>query len=240
MIDTNTRLITSGCSNTKHCWNTWADFLGQEFTESINVGTGGADNAYIARSVISRAKAGYSVVILWSSYDRWSLYKDEIVPRNDNPGNHWLHRGSMSVDKVLFTNYYHRVERFQTTMDYIQLVDLHSQVNGYTAYHFSAFPIFKAERGQDVDPRILKIYNRYTIKNNFLTELSLIDYQSDTDQQFVIHHKYAKEGDSHPTPAVQWQWLNKIMAPKLGITLKATTENDVSKEQTNILNGIVK
>jgi hypothetical protein len=239
MINIDTRLITSGCSNTAHCWNTWADFLGREFRESINVGVGGADNAYIARSVISRAVSGDNVVILWSSYDRWSLYKDEAVPRIGNPNNHWLHRGSMSVDKVLFTNYYHRVERFQTTMDYIQLVDLHSQVNGYTAYHFSAFPIFKAEREREVDPRILKIYNRYTIKNNFLTEMSLIDYQLDTNQCFSVTHKYGGP-DSHPTPIVQWQWLNKIMAPKLGITLTATTENDVDEEQTNILNGIVK
>ena len=238
MIDTNTKLITSGCSNTAHCWNTWANFLGREFRESINVGVGGADNAYIARSVITRAKASDNVVILWSSYDRWSLYKDEIIPRLDNPYNHWLHRGSMSVDKVLFTNYYHRVERFQTTMDYIQLVDLHSQVNGYTAYHFSAFPIFTAEREKEIDPRILKIYNRYTIKNNFLTETSLIDYQINTNQQFGIQHKYS-DNDSHPTPVVQWQWLNKIMAPKLGINLKVTTENDVNKEQTNVLNGIV-
>ena len=240
MIDPNTKLITAGCSNTKHCWNTWADFLGREFAESINVGVGGADNAYIARSVITQAKTGDNVVILWSSYDRWSLYKDEVIPRRDDPNNHWLHRGSMSVDKVLFTNYYHRVERFQTTMDYIQLVDLHSQVNGYTAYHFSAFPLFTAEREKVVDPRILKIYNSYTIKNDFLTETSLIDYQVDTNQDFAIQHKYATPIDNHPTPAVQWQWLNLVVAPKLGITLKATTEHDVSEEQKNVLNGIIK
>lgn len=224
---------------TAHCWNTWANFLGREFRESINVGVGGADNAFIARSVINTAKFGNSVVILWSGYDRWSLYRDEVVYRLDNPNNHWLHRGSMSSDKVLFTNYYHRVERFQTTMDYIQLVDLHSQANGYTAYHFSAFPLFNAEREQVVDPRILKIYNRYTIKNNFLTEMSLLNYQIDNNQQFIIRHKYS-DADNHPTPMVQWQWLNKIMAPKLGITLKATTENSVSNEQTIVLNGIVK
>ena len=239
MIDVNTRLITSGCSSTRHCWNTWANFLGREFKESINLALSGADNAYIARSIINTANKGDTVVILWSSYDRWSMYKDEVVPVPGQPNNHWLHRGTLINDKVFLTTFYHRVERFQNTMDYIQLVDLHSQVHGYNAYHFSAWPIFLAEMEQEVDPRIVEVYNSYNIKNNFLTELSLNDYADDTDQRISTFHKYSK-GDTHVTPAVHWQWLNKIMAPKLGITLKATTEEEVSKEQTNVLNGIVK
>jgi hypothetical protein len=122
-------------------------------------------------------------------------------------------------------------------MDYVQLVDLHSQVTGYTVYHFSAFPFLMGEIEKVMDPTILNIYKKYNIKNNYLNEISMFDYMIQNNQDIQPSHQYSLN-DAHPTPLTQWEYCSKIMAPKLNLTL-ATTPSEVSAEQHNlVVNGI--
>jgi hypothetical protein len=229
------RLLASGCSYTDYCWSTWADIIGTEFAEYRQTGMGGADNATIARSIVSNACPGDIVVVMWSSYDRWSFYSEKDYPMPKDSNNHWRHLGAASIlDKHFFVNYYHKVERFQTTMDYVQLVDLHSQVNGYTAYHFSAFPFFLGETEKNVDPRIVEIYNRYNIKNNYLTEISLYEYRL-KNYNILTSHKYTT-GDTHPTPLCHYEYMKEYIAPKLGISLTPNKKFSIIKEQDNLIN----
>jgi hypothetical protein len=236
MIDQ--RLLTSGCSFTEYCWNTWADYLGKEYSEFENLGAAGGDNPTVAKSIVQNAKPGDMVVALWTSFDRWSRWSEEIkpIPRDNN--NHWIRTGTFLFDKTLMMNYYHPVERFLNTMDSIQLVDLHSQKVGYTVYHFTAFPLFLGQLETDAHPTVLEFYKNYSIKNNFLNEISMQDFKIQTNQDIRTTHKYTTN-DSHPTPKVQWEYLTQIIVPKIGITLSNTTVDDVSKDQTNVLNGIV-
>ena len=225
------RLLASGCSYTDYYWTTWADVLGAEFKEYRQVGQGGCDNAFIARSIVDNARPNDVVVVMWSSYDRWSFYSDQLQPVPKNSNNHWNFIGSLARwDKQFYVKYYHRVERFQTTMDYVQLVDLHSQANGYTVYHFSAFPFFLAETEKDIDPRLLEIYNKYNIKNNYLTcKVSLQEFR---DQNYnLIINGY----DPHPTPLCHWDYAEQIIAPKLKIALTQEHKSSIIKEQQDLL-----
>jgi hypothetical protein len=225
------RLLASGCSATDYSWSTWADILGAEFPEYRQVGIGGADNAFIARSVIDHARPSDTVVVMWTSYDRWSFYIEEGYPMPKDANNHWRHIGSIARwDKQFFVKYYHQVERFQTTMDYIQLIDLHSKVVGYKVYHFSVFPLFLAETEKNVDPRLVEIYNKYDIDNNYLTSVpSLIEFRKKNYNILV-------DGNNpHPTPMCHWDYTEQIIAPKLNIQLTQERKSSIIKEQQDLL-----
>ena len=230
------RLLASGCSYTDYYWTTWADVLGPEFAEYKNLGQGGCDNAFVARSIIDNARPGDQVVAMWTSYDRWSLYSDQVTPLPKNPNNHWQHIGSIALwDKALFVKYYHRVERFQTTMDYIQLLDLHSKSVGYEIFHFSAFPFFIAETEKNVDSAIVDIYNKYNIKNNYLTsEISLQEFR---DQNYNV---LVNVNDPHPTPLCHWDYAEQIIAPKLNISLTQSRKTSIIQEQQLCVSGQLK
>jgi len=228
------RLLASGCSYTDYCWSTWADILGWEFAEYQQVGIGGSDNASIARSIVSNARKGDVVVVMWSGFDRWSFYSEKSLAMPKDSDNHWTHLGAVVHNKQFFVNYYHKVERFQTTMDYIQLMDLHSKVNGYTAYHFSAFPFLLGGIEKNIDPRIVNIYNRYNIDNNYLTEVSLDEYRL-KNYDIPTSHKYNTK-DTHPTPLCHYEYMKEYIAPKLGISLTLNKKISIIEEQHNLIN----
>lgn len=232
------KLLTSGCSYTRHCWTTWAEILSQCFDKFENLAYGGSDNATIARSVINAAQPGDTVVILWSGYDRWSFYSEDVIPTHSADELHWKHVGClMSISKDFFVNYYSPIERFQTTMDYIQLVDLHSKTNNYTVYHFSAFPFFLGEIHKEVDTRLVDIYKKYNIANDNLTEISLDEF---TNLKYltrpIVKHVYNSHGDSHPLPSAHWEYVEKIIAPKMKIHLNNDSFSSIIVEENNIIN----
>jgi hypothetical protein len=230
----NGRLLASGCSYTSSCWSTWADILGRKFDSYCQLGIAGSDNATVARSIIKHAQPQDTVVILWTSFDRWSFYSDKpYVMANKDKTNHWIHNGTSSLkSKEFIVDYYHPVERFQTTMDYIQLVDLHSKSVGYSAYHFTAFPLF-GNAVEPVDPLLPKIYKQVQINNNYLLDISLEQFkQENYDLQFS--YRYAKN-DVHPTPLCHWDYVENIIAPRLGIELDPSNKPGIIKEHENLI-----
>jgi hypothetical protein len=234
----NGRLLASGCSYTAYCWSTWADILGREFSSYHQAGLSGTDNATVARSIIKHAQPTDTVVVMWTSFDRWSFYKDEtwILPNKDR-NNHWrhyVHMGSVTErNKDFVANYYHPVERFQTTMDYIQLVDLHSKSVGYTAYHFTAFPLLRAEDDSSDDPLLPEIYKQVQINNNYLLDISLEQFRRE-NYNLRVSHRYTKN-DIHPTPLCHWDYVEQIIAPQLGIQLDQSRRPSIVKEHENLI-----
>jgi hypothetical protein len=229
------KLITAGCSFTRHCWSTWADILGAHFLSHVNVALGGSDNASNVRRIIDIVEPGDVVAMLWTSFDRWSFYQDEEWVMHGVPGNHWVHTGAIPyANKQFFVNHYHRVERFQTTMDYSLLLDQHSKVNNYQIYNFSAFPFLLGECEATVDSEILKIYNRYSISNDYRLIDSMDDYMDNHNQRIGVKHMYC-ENDTHPLPLTQWEFVEQYMAPRLGITLNGNFKDTIAKEQFNII-----
>jgi hypothetical protein len=209
----NSRLLTSGCSCTDYCWSTWADFLGLEFNEFLNVGQAGSDNANIARNVIDHARPKDFVVILWTGWNRQVLWNDKGCPISKDLDNHWQYNYER-WSKNWLVNFYSPVERFVNSMDYIRLVDLHSKVVGYTAYHFSTFPWMLGEIEKDPHKEFENFYKKYKdITNLFLQEQSLEEFQL---QNYNI---IVSNWDTHPTPLCHLNYLNKVIAPKLKINL---------------------
>jgi hypothetical protein len=228
------KLITAGCSFTRHCWTTWADILGIHFSSHVNVGQGGSDNASNVRRIIDVVEPGDIVVMLWTGFDRWSFYSNEEVQLPGVANNHWKHTGSLcNTNKEFFVNYYHKIERFQTTMDYSLLLDQHSKFNNYQVYNFSAFPFMLGECEKKIDPEILKIYNKYNIPNDYRLEESMEEYMLNNNQRQVVSHCYTKN-DSHPLPITHWEYVEKYIAPKLDITLNFELKEKLAIEQYNI------
>jgi hypothetical protein len=219
-----TRLVTSGCSFTQYCWNTWADYLGEHFDEFQQVGLSGADNATIARNIITNAKEGDTVVIMWTGFDRWSMYTDG-----------WQHHGCITGNKEFYVNNYHPIERFTTTMDYIKMVDLDSLNKGYNVYHFSGYSFFLSEfKTEHKDLR--GIFSQYKINNMYVNDISLQTFQESINECFITSHRY-NDSDTHPTPLTHWKYLNNIIAPVLNITINQSIKPDVVYEQDEVMAG---
>lgn len=234
------RLLTSGCSFTEHCWSTWADILGNYFEFYKNHGNGGCDNATIARSILKHAKTHDTVVVMWTSFDRWSFYRDKPVETFKFKNVKWQHTGSITRNKTFFTEFYSPVERFLTMLDYINLVDLHSKVNNYKVYHFSAFELFQGEVHESLEESLQPLYqsNVKDLSNNFLREMPLNTFNTLFYDAMTVKHKYTDK-DNHPTPLCQWDYVEKHIAPKLNISLTSTHKSDIINEQKNLLeNGI--
>ena len=221
------RLLTAGCSFTKHCWNTWAEYLGREYDWHKQLGIGGSDNATIARNVISSAKGDDTVVVMWTGYDRWSFYDTK-----------WNHNGSLVSNKDFYTKYYSPYERFVSTMDYVQMVDNHAKINGYTCYHFSAFQWLLSEVHKTIPDGIIDVYSSCDISNNHIFPTSLFEFQEHNNEIIPISHKY-DDNDIHPTPLTQWKFLNEIIKPSMGFETQPNVPLDVMKDQSNVINGII-
>lgn len=233
------RLITSGCSSTDYKWTTWADILANSFDEYVNVGIGGADNATIARNLITEAREGDFAVVLWTGFDRWSQWIEEGYPMPKDENNHWRHLGTVVFDKEFWSKYYHPVERFYTMMDYIQLVDLHSQQNNYTVYHFQAWPLFLGECETKQHSGLDEIFSKYTIKNNYLkSQPSLEEYRQKNNLKSKVPFEPGGPcHDSHTTPLEHWHYLHDVMLPVLRVNVDPSLKQSIVDEQQRVERG---
>lgn len=230
------RLLVSGCSFTDYAWPTWADYLGLAFEQYDNVGQAGSDNACIARNIIQNAQAGDLVVIMWSGWNRHVMWLDGD-PTPKNPNNHWQYRYNR-WDKNWLVNFYNPNERLASSMDYVQMIDLHSQIVGYTAHHFSAFPWQLGEIEKNKSKFFNKIYDQYSISNNHLMLESLQEFQ-ETQGHFVEIDSYINGMDPHPTPRCHWEYVKQRMAPQLNIELNLDIEQQVDNHHARVLEGNV-
>ena len=249
------RLVTSGCSCTRHCWPTWADYLGRHYDNHINVAVSGGDNAVIARNVMSTAQAGDTVAIMWTGFDRFSIFSDDVTQRADCPGDFclieqsgmtadklkggWHHRGTLLFNpdlKSFFKHFYHPVERFRQTLDYVKMVQMHGQLMGYRVWNFSMANWFIGESEAEVDARLVEMHNKMKFRHFYLDQ-NLLDFKAGFDN-IKVSHKYAKS-DSHPTPLAHWAWLKEHMAPEIGISLDFAIEDQVKLDQERVLKGDV-
>tara|TARA_X000001036_G_C20690094_1_gene809083 strand:- start:1868 stop:2635 length:768 start_codon:yes stop_codon:yes gene_type:complete len=78
------RMWAFGCSYTRWCWPTWADYIGTNFEEYINTAQGGADNFNILHKFIkynNKFKFGKDdyVFIMLTSFNRFSYVHNNII-----------------------------------------------------------------------------------------------------------------------------------------------------------------
>ena len=220
-------LHTSGCSFTQYCWPTWANYLGLHYRYFNQLGDCAIDNATVARNLLkAKINTKDHVVVCWTGMDRWVPYTK----------NGWLKKGCIASHKEYFVNYYHPIERFTTTMDYVKMIDLDSRDRGYSVWHFSAYPWFQGEVEKTIQPELIEIFNRYQIKNLYINQ-NLDDFKNQLGNVWT-NHKY-NSNDNHPTPEQHWRWLNQVIAPNIGITIDQDLENRVQYDNSRVLRGDV-
>ena len=247
------RFLAAGCSCTRHCWPTWADYIATLFEtkDYYNLSIPGGDNANIARTVIQTARPGDLVIIQWTGFDRFNKFSDDVVPpsRGDNDtalmhscgmtskDNHggWITKGCIVGDKDFFVNHYHPMERFRTTLDYVKMVEMHSQLIGYKVFNFSMTKWFQGECEKTIDPRFVKMHNDSNF-NHFYLDKNLEDVRKST-LDICVKHKYANT-DTHPTPIVHYKWAKEYIAPETGLQLD-NLDVRVNYDQSRVLAGDV-
>jgi hypothetical protein len=258
MVDM-TRLVVGGCSCTRHCWPTWADYLGKHYESYINTGQGGSDNATIARNIIDTAKPNDLVVVQWTGFDRFNMFDDNKTPNYhysdnlnaesliveqcgmtpDTARGSWLYNGSVLSNKLFLKHFYSPIERFRNTLDVVRSVVMHSELVGYKLFNFTMTNWFTGELELTVDPRLVSMHQRenfsnFYLKNNLISIRDEIGYQP-------VTHKYCGNSsyDTHPQPWTNWIWLKEHIAPTIGVNLDLTIENQVKLDQQRVLNGDV-
>jgi hypothetical protein len=252
------RLITGGCSCTLYCWPTWADYLGRHYDEYINTAHSGADNSTIARNIIDTAKAGDTVVIQWTGFDRFNTFDDhaehtynfseqynaELLMLSQcgmvgkKPKGKWNYSGTVFSNPVFLKHCYSPIERFRNTLDAVRSVVMHSKLVGYNLWNFTMCDWFLGEIETTVDSRLVKMHEReqfshFYMKSNCLAIRDLSGYNKN------VSHKYS-DNDSHPQPWPQWIWLRDHIAPEIGVKLDLTLEQQVKLDQQHVLAGDVK
>lgn len=229
------RLVTGGCSFTDYMWHTWADYLGSSFGDYLNVGQAGSDNANIARNIIGEARANDTVVILWSGWNRQLKWDPNGHPVPKNEKNHWQYSYER-WDKNWLVNFYDPNERLASSLDYVRMVDLHSKVNGYIAYHFSAFPWKLGEIEKNPPRHFDFIFDQYDIDNNFLLATDMETYQKENGFDKIIPTEYNK-GDRHPSPLCHYRYLKDIIIKNLNLDINLDIDSMVMDHQESTLNG---
>ena len=53
----------------------------------------------------------------------------------------------------------------------------------------------------------------------------------------TLYHKYSPNGDSHPTPWVNWIWLKDYMAPEIGLDINLELEHEAKLDQDKVMAG---
>jgi hypothetical protein len=249
------RLVTGGCSCTTHCWPTWADYLGQHYSEYVNTAHGGADNQTIARNIIDTAQAGDIVVVQWTGFDRFNMFDDhsshtyyfskklnaELLMAEQcgmdrkRPQGKWIYNGTIANNSLFLKHFYSPIERFRNTLDAVRSVVMHSKLIGYQLWNFTMTDWFLGETEIQVDPRLVSMHKRENF-SNFYLESNCLKVRDQSDYNTAITHKYG-QNDSHPQPWPQWIWLRDHIAPEIGITLDLIIEDQVKLDQQRISDG---
>lgn len=228
------RLLVSGCSYTDYAWPTWADYLSYYYEDFSNVGNAGSDNANIAREIIKYARQGDTVVILWSSWHRQKFWRDKIIPTPKNSLNHWDFHFCEVLDRDWVTKFYHPIDRLIVSLDYQQMVQMHSQNLGFDVYHFYAFPWLTGELEKKPHEYTETIMKQYCLCNDYSLEQSLDEFKKQ-----YWNKEYSTRwstSDYHPGPMCHLEYLKKVIAPKMNISINPLLDLFAGKHQSQIEN----
>ena len=114
------------------------------------------------------------------------------------------------------------------------MLEMHSKIMGYELWNFSMIELFLGESEKKVDHRLVRMFED-TKLHHFFQGKDLNTVREEI-APLVLHHKYSN-GDTHPTPWVNWVWLRDYVAPEIGITLDMAWEDQVKLDQQRVLQG---
>jgi hypothetical protein len=226
------RLFTFGCSYTSFCWPTWADFVGQGFDEYYNYGQSGGGNQFILEQVTEadvthKFNHNDTVIIMWSTYHRHDLYKN----------NEWITSGNVLNAKPLYDDVY--LDKFfdvkGSVLHSLNYIHAAQQIlEDRVTCHMSSMTDITTPLGESPGP-FLKIFERYknvSIFSEFpdlekysfifdhpawlIEPLGNFTVSNYKDDEF-LNVKYSPESppnrDAHPTPYMHLDWCKHVGLP---------------------------
>ena len=202
---------------------------------------------------MSIARPDDLVVIAWSGFDRFNQFSDtskqetkmigdRLVMKwsglEDTDHGGWKHTGGRGGSREFLVNHYHRIERFRHSLDYVKMVEMHSQIVGYELWNFSMIEWFQAETERTVDPRLVKMHQQENFQHFYLGP-SLLEVREKVAPLTLVHKYTHGSADTHPTPLVHWTWLKNHVVPEIHIELDLSIEDQVKLDQDRVLRGDV-
>lgn len=193
------KFLATGCSFTFFKWRTWADYIAEDFDNSLNKGIPGADNPTIARITVAMAEPGDTVCVMWSSYQRHN-YKINFESTYNYSRAHW---GVTNLqDKYYTVNIFNHYERFLTTLDYIEFVNADSINRKYKVIHLSAFPLLGGEINTPISS---------DMQSKLKEKQYFVDLVNKNDL-FTFNQPYYIPGeDPHPTEFVHQKFADAVV-----------------------------
>lgn len=227
MEKTNGRLFTFGCSLTRYHWPTWADILGQSFTEYQNWGNRGAGNRQIfERFSECLAKNDLSshdtVVIQWTDFHRFDYHVWD-----DEAHETWYPGGSLFANVQQDPTKGFLVSKVWSEESYM----MHSFNFIHAATHLARNARCKVLMTFSNDFRPYLKMNKWApykklLQNNFWVDGDMYDWLI-TSYDHRLKFKGAEPGnlndekfmDYHPTPMMYYKWLHDKISTKLNIQI---------------------
>lgn len=203
------RFFAFGCSFTYYHWMTWADIIGNEFTEYYNYGKPGAGNGYIFASMIE-ANIRYNftpddlVVVMWTGIDR----EDRYINREWKVAGCVYHSIDNFYDKAYTKKYSDLRGYLIRDMNYISAVDKIVP----NIVHLSMMPLSKVTEFDNVegDSDVYDFYHE-TLSKISKSVFEVI-YSNDWNNRQKVKKKaglFNYHTDLHPTPKLHLEYLNK-------------------------------
>lgn len=210
------RLFTVGCSFTRYYWPTWADMLGQEYTQYENWGNGGIGNRAILEKltecvVNNRITKDDTIVVQWSGLHRFDMHQPKpYLPEGWAQGGNML--AAPDFEQCWISSIWNEQSYVMHTLNFIKLAITLLESLPCTWYMTSLHDITSEVKRY---PTAFKNYLPLFEHKRFLPPMDSFFSQYDFPKKTLVDVKNAVQIDEHPTPIAHYAWLAEVLAPRL-------------------------
>tara|TARA_B110000977_G_scaffold73069_1_gene98899 strand:+ start:98 stop:889 length:792 start_codon:yes stop_codon:yes gene_type:complete len=220
------RLFTVGCSLTRYHWPTWADILSQSFDSFENWGNRGAGNKQILERfselvVKNDLTKDDTIIVQWTNYHRFDQHQwDTGRTESWFPAGNVFQEDQYDPRSVFIRKMWYEESYIMHTWNYIHVAaGLANTIDANVLFVFGA-----DLRNELTDPNF-KPYQK-VLQNDLFVDKDIFDWSCATSDDRLSFYNTnptvsstKKQLDYHPTPIMYYKWLDKFIAPKLGINI---------------------
>lgn len=221
-------LYTFGCSFTRYHWPTWANIVGKEFDSLANYGQTGIGNRAIVErlsemTVQNTVTSDDVVIVQWTDPHRHDMHIPHRLPMDG-----WFTGGS-----IMNNPYYSDEWKNETWVESSYVMHTLNFIRLATALLDSLpcryYMTSMNDLTQDIDSFMwLDDYRPFLQTDKWLPPMKPFaesgpfpakPFKKAVRNRFGVLERYVDVTDPHPSPLAHYEYANKYIAPKLGITL---------------------